>query len=359
MKIVTRYIWTEYCRLLGLTTLGLVTIYLVVDFLEKIDNFMEAGIAWGKIAYFFLMSLPSVVFYVAPVATLLAVLISLGLLARNSEIVAFKASGVSLLRISFPILLTSVGLSLILFVISDTVIPFTMARVNNIWNVDVEQSREAVSLVHRDVWFRSQNSIYNFRSYDTGSSELTGISIYYFGGDFILQKRLEAARGILENGHWQFDDLMIKTYKPGGVIEVERLNHDTVALPKLPDRFGQTERFAEEMSSRDLREWITLMEAGGYDPLRYLVDLNLKYSFPFICAIMALIALPLAFWKEKGGGIAVGVTVGIFLAFVYLVMLGLSRSLGYAGLLPPFMAAWFPNMVYVVLGLLMFSHVRQ
>jgi lipopolysaccharide export system permease protein len=345
--------------MLGLTVLGLVTIYLVVDFLEKIDNFMDANIPWDRIVEFFLMSLPSVVFYVSPVATLLAVLISLGLLARNSEIVALKAGGVSLFRISSSILLASLALSLVLFILSDTVIPHTMARVNNIWNVEVEQNSKAVSTVHRDVWFRSENGIYNFQSYDTGTAELTGINIYYFGENFSLDKRLEAARGILRNGLWQFDDLMIKKYKPDGDIEVERLAHGVVELPKLPDRFGQTERFAEEMSSHELRQWITLMEAGGYDPLRYLVDLHLKYAFPFICFIMALIGLPLAFWKEKGGGIAVGVAIGIFLAFIYLVMLGFARSLGYAGLLPPFMAAWFPNLLFVVLGLLMFSHVRQ
>jgi lipopolysaccharide export system permease protein len=74
---------------------------------------------------------------------------------------------------------------------------------------------------------------------------------------------------------------------------------------------------------------------------------------------MTLIGLPIAFWKEKGGGIALGIGVGIGLSFVYIVFLGLSRSLGYSGLLPPLAAAWMPNIIFALLGLFLFTHVRQ
>ncbi len=154
-------------------------------------------------------------------------------------------------------------------------------------------------------------------------------------------------------------DGVVKTYGGGSDIKVHRFTREKKSLPDLPERFAQVNRASEEMSATELSVWIKQMETEGYDPLRYVVDLKLKYSFPFICVIMAIIGLPIAFWKEKGGGIALGIGVGIGLSFVYLVFLGLSRSLGYSGALPPVMAAWLPNVLFTVLGVYLFTYVRQ
>ena len=359
MKIYSRYILTEFTRILGLTLTGFVLIFLIVDFMEKIDNFMEAGLPITKTFYFFLLTIPSVIFYVAPVAVLVAVLVSLGLMARSSEIVAFKASGLSLYRLSVPIALAAIGISMAMFLISDLVIPDTAARVNTIWNLEVEGDAQAASNIRRNVWLKSDKGIYYFKMYDRANLFAEGVSIFLFDDHFVLKKRIEAAAAHIKDGQWELLDGLSKDYDEAGQIEARPFAALIQPLPALPKEAGTTDRASEEMSAEELSDWIGHMESGGYDPLRYLVDLQIKFSFPFICAIMAIIGLPIAFWKEKGGGIALGIGVGLGLSFVYLVLIGLSRAMGYAGLLPPLIAAWLPNLIFILLGCYLFTYVRQ
>lgn len=358
MNIASRYLLKEFGRVLFLTITTFILIYFIVDFLERIDNFVEAGVPLTRVAFFFLMTIPSILFNLTPVGILVSVLISLGLLARNSEIVAFKAAGVSVFRLAMPIFLASILISVLLFVMADTLIPYTSARVNHIWNIEVEKQKEETH-IRQNVWIRAPGGVFNFRVYDERNRTIEGVRIFYFDKDFHLIKRIEAAYGRLGENSWTLRDGITKEYLPDGEIKVRQFDREEVDLPDMPEEIAQTQRASEEMSSRELSAWIKRMESDGYDPLRYQVDLQLKYSFPFICAIMAIIGLPIAFWKEKGGGIALGVGVGIGLSFAYLVFLGLSRSLGYSGLLPPAAAAWLPNMLFSLLGFYLFTHVRQ
>ncbi|MBW2619346.1 MAG: LPS export ABC transporter permease LptG [Deltaproteobacteria bacterium] len=359
MNIISRYILREFLKILLMTLLGFVLVFLIVDFLDRIDNFLEVQIPLSRVAYYFLMSVPSVIFHMTPVSVLVAVLISLGLLARNSEIVALKASGVSLYRLAIPIFLSAVLLSLLCFVLSDIIIPRTSAQANAIWNVEVEKQQDLSSPVHRDIWFRSESGLLNLRVYDRLKRTMNGVSFYRLNDGFRLVERTEAKSARWVNDRWEFHDGLVKTYLPDGQLSVRRFKREMINLPEMPDKFTQVTSSAEEMNFSELSDWIRRMEAEGYDPLRYEVDLHLKLSFPFICAIMALIGLPIAFWKEKGGGIALGVGVGIGLSFMYIVFLGLSRSLGYSGLVPPVVAAWMPNLVFTLLGFFLFTNVRQ
>lgn len=359
MSIISRYILREFFRLLALTTISLIMIYMLVDFFEKIDNFIESGLSWETVAWFFAMSIPNVFFLIAPVAILVAILISIGILARNSEVVAMKASGVSLYRLSIPMLVASLGLSLMMFLLSDHVIPYTSAQVNKIWDVDVEGQGARSSGIKKDVWFRDKSNVYNFKTYNSRAGIIDGVSLFVFGDQFHLLERVEAVAAFLEKGKWIFYDGMVKSYHPDGQISVDFFKEHPVNIARIPEEVGEEPRATSEMSSSDLSRWITAMEEGGYDSSRYIVDLHLKFAFPFICTIMTLIGLPIAFWKEKGGGIALGIGVGVGLSFCYLVFLGLSRALGYSGLLSPAAAAWLPNTLFLVLGLSFFSFVKQ
>ena len=359
MKIIHRHILREFLRILFLTLISFVAVFLIVDFFEKIDNFTEAGVSLTRVGYYYALFVPQIVFLMAPVAVLVAVLISLGLLARNSEIVACKAGGLSVFNLSRPIFVASIALSVLMFLLADTVIPRTSAVINSIWNLEVEQDDDATSLVRENIWLKSQGRIYHFGRYDGETKLLTDISINFFDQSFHMVERIEAERARPADGQWELENGLVKTNETGGDIVVERFEKKLVQLPEIPTGYSRAELSSDEMSFLELSEFISRMKQEGYDPLRFRVDLQLKLSFPFICAIMAIIGLPIAFWKEKGGGIALGIGVGIGLSFCYLVLLGLARSLGYSGLIPPAVAAWFPNVTFAILGLFLFTNVRQ
>ncbi|MEW6264678.1 MAG: LPS export ABC transporter permease LptG [Thermodesulfobacteriota bacterium] len=359
MKIVIRYLLDEFVRVLIITLSFLVLVFLIVDFLEKVDNFLKAGLPWSRIAGFYFYMTPTMLFYMAPVAILVSILISMGLLARRGEIVALKAGGLSLFRLSAPIALAALFIGVLIFALSEKVIPGASTEANQIWNVEVEKRGDVQARVRREVWFRGPRDVIYFRVFDERTQKAEGVKIYAFDERFHLSRRIEAAAAVKTNGRWLLKDGLEKSFSNPQGIKVKHFHDELIDLPDLPEEFVQVERATEEMSSTELAAWINRMANEGYDPLRYEVDLQFKYSFPFICFIMAVIGLPIAFWKERGGGIALGIGVGIVLSFIYLVFLGLSRSLGYSGVLPPVVVAWLPNLIFTLFGFYLFTFVRQ
>jgi lipopolysaccharide export system permease protein len=131
-------------------------------------------------------------------------------------------------------------------------------------------------------------------------------------------------------------------------------------VPEPPPGLGRkSELNSDELTVGELSANIRLLQAEGFSPLRQVVDLNFKFSRPFTTLIMVIVGLPIGFWREKGGSIAMGLVPGLLLSFAYLVTLELSRTIGYAGYLPPFLAAWLPNCFFLLLGVYLFSYVRQ
>ncbi|MFH1136752.1 MAG: LPS export ABC transporter permease LptG [Pseudomonadota bacterium] len=359
MKIIHRYVLAQFLKIWLLALLSFTSIYLVVDFFEKIDNFLESGLSLGRAIQFFIASAPFVVFQMAPVAVLVGVLIAVGLLARDSEIVAMKAGGISLAGLSAPLVLAALAISALMFLLSETVIPETSTKANAIWNVEVEKDAAAGSRIKRDIWLRASGGIFHFEAYDQDRERLEGVSGFFFGKGFRLEKRIVAESARPVDGKWELFRGQVKTFGPPGDIRLESFDRRAVDLPPAPQNYDLKNRSADEMSSRELWVGVNRMAAEGYDSLRHRVEFQMKFSFPFICVVMAFLGLPIAFWKEKGGGIALGIAAGIGLSFAYLVVLGLSRALGYAGLLAPLAAAWLPNLLFLTLGLFLFSQVRQ
>jgi lipopolysaccharide export system permease protein len=131
-------------------------------------------------------------------------------------------------------------------------------------------------------------------------------------------------------------------------------------FPTPPPGLGQQEEVpSEELSIQALQANISRLKSEGFYPVRQIVDLHFKISRSFITLIMIIVGLPIGFWREKGGSVALGLVPGLTLSFIYLVSLELSRTVGYAGFLPPFLAAWLPNGFFLLLGLYLFTYVRQ
>ncbi len=359
MKVVNRYLLKEFVRVLFIVLVSFILIYLVVDFLEKIDNFLEARVPLTRVGYYYFLSIPNILFNVAPASVLVSVIITLGLLARHSEIVALKVGGLSLIRIAMPFLGMGLLLSFIMFGLSEAVLPVTSQLTNYIWNVEVQKKQDTSSGRYEDVWYKGQGIISHFRVYDRRARVIEGVSLYRLNDKFNIYERIEAKEAKWVDGHWLFFHGKVKTYLDNNNLEIKKFDQAEFELPELPNDFLSVMRSPEEMDFKDLYHYARRMSNEGHDPTRYWVDLHLKLSIPIICFIMILIGLPIALWKEKGGGIALGIGAGIVLSFVYFIFLGLSRSLGYTGLLSPALAAWAPNVFFIAFGSCLFTLVRQ
>ncbi|MDR0355235.1 MAG: LPS export ABC transporter permease LptG [Deltaproteobacteria bacterium] len=367
MNIICRYLAGQFWKNLGICLLAFITLFLVVDFIEKISSFVSQGIPLGQIILFFLAQIPNISILMVPVATLASVLITLVILARNSEIVAFKGSGVSLFKLSSPFILSGLLISFLIFLIGNLVTPLTSQYTNAIWEVQIRNRRSgAVEQTVENIWLKDVRLFQHMESYDESKKMALGLTIILLDPQLDLSRRLQAERGFFSPNGLRLFGVKEKTYLKQG--EDRALNYAFNSVPELfleghpmpPEGLGRrSEQNTNEMNIPTLMETIQNLESEGFSPTRQIVDLQLKFSSPFISLIMILVGLPIGFWREKGGSIALGLVWGLVLSFIYLVAQEISRSLGYAGLLPPIMAAWVPNCFFAMLSIYLFSHVRQ
>ncbi|MDR1577623.1 MAG: LptF/LptG family permease [Deltaproteobacteria bacterium] len=366
MTILDRYLARLFFQNLGLCLVGFLALFLTVEFVEKISDFLGHSIGLTTVALYFLAQIPNVLVLLTPVATLAAVLITLVLLARNSEIVAMKGCGFSLFRLSRPFLFIGLGLSALVFLLSNLLTPITQEVANEIWEGQVRKRRVGVSdQVVLDVWFKDVRLLTHLGSYNEDSGEALELSLLVLDEDYHLARRLEAQKGLFNEEGLLLSEAREKIYSvgPNGRPTFQLIRSRTLFLPKWPTPPPGVGRRSsvnsDELSALELADTIALLYAEGFHPLRQLVDFQFKFSRPFIPLIMVMLGLPIGFWREKGGSVALGLVIGLVLSFAYLVAMELARSVGYTGLLPPWLTAWLPNGLFGLIGVYLFTYARQ
>lgn len=364
MSIISRYISIQFLKTWAMAQAGFVVLYTAIDFIEKIGDFMGKGIAFKTILLFFLAQLPKVLVLMAPVATLVAVMITLTILARGSEIVAFKAGGVSLYRLSAPIAASALGICLVMFLLTDLISPKTTAVANAIWEGQVKDRLDTSTQVH-DVWLKGVRQVQHFGFYDEADGSVSDVTLIFTDDDMDLAQRLEAKSGRFTERGLALNEVSDKIYTTDprdgskSFILTRRHFHLLENWPTPPPGFGRTNHNSDEMSVAELWRTIDRLTAEGFGPTKQRVDLQFKFSFALLPIIMVAVGLPIGFWREKGGSIALGLASGLILSFVYLITMELARSLGYSGLLPALVAAWTPNLIFFLFGAYLFSYIRQ
>ena len=179
MTIIERYLTKEIFKYFGILIVTVVSIYIVVGFFEKIDNFMEAGLPFIRIISFFQFKIPLIVSRIMPIGTLMAIIIVFGLMNKNNEIIALKSSGVSIYYLLKPVVFIGLLLSILVFLISELIVPITISKANRIWNVEVKK-KPALIARGKDIWIKDYRAIYYIKYYDPANSTISGATLNFF-----------------------------------------------------------------------------------------------------------------------------------------------------------------------------------
>lgn len=334
-------------------------IYLLVDIMEKLDDFNAAGVAPNLIIWYFIYTIPSIVKQMIPVAILMGTQLTFGFLSKNNQLIAFKSSGVNMLRLSFPIILLSLTTTLFILILGETLIPITNGRASEIWNVQVKKMEPRAVLLQEKIWYKGDQAIYTFNKFNFKEQMADEATLYYFDSRFNLQSRLDAEKVVWKNGAWVFLKGLSQSYRPDGSYFSQPFSEKIVNLSETPEDFRYQEKASEAMTYSELKAYIQKIQKEGYEATRYVVEKHIHLAFPVVCVVMALFGISLALRKEKGIGIAQGIVGSLLIAFVYWVFFGFSRSLGLNGVFPPLWAAWSSNLLFLLIGGYLLLIIRQ
>jgi LPS export ABC transporter permease LptG/LPS export ABC transporter permease LptF len=346
-SLLDRYVGKQYLRLVLLTFIGLLGIFYIATFVELSDKLFKGETTVITILQYFWYATPQFISYVLPISALVATLITVGMLTRSSELTVMKACGISLYRVSLPLLMFSLLWSGVLYGMSESLLAEANRRAEGIRHVINGNPTETFDLLDRR-WLVSPDgsTIYHYVYFDPDQVELNAVTTYRFAGDdWRLAERTYATTAVFDDG-WQGREVWIREFgDDGGPGAFESSDHSDMFWIDSPEYFATEQPDAERMSYQQLTRYINELEASGVDVVALQVALQRKLSFPFVTLILTLIAVPFAVTAGRHGAMY-GVGVGIILAFSYWLVVCIFTAIGSAGLLTPLLAAWAPNFLF-------------
>jgi len=359
-RILYRYLVREYLKILSLSLSSLVLLYAVILFLQKVDFIIKHQAPFYLIFEYLLSKIPEVIFqWTLPYAVLLATLLTIGTLSRHSEITAMKAGGISLYRITFPLLFLALIISFFSFLGNEYLVPYTNQKTQYLMDVKVRKEQPPGFFKNYKIWHRSGRHIFKIQLLDPKKKILKGFTLYQFDDRFRCTQRIDAREVKWVDGRWRFFDGAIRNFEETGSIQVIPFKEMEFPLTENWESFGKIERESREMSYTELRAYIQKIQSAGYDATRYLVDLYSKYSYPLLNLIMVLIGVPFALKTGRSGGVALSIGVSVMIGFAYGVTFYIFLSFGKSGILPPLLSSWIPTLLFGLAGIFTLMSVRQ
>jgi len=353
-SVLDRYVLRAFLFYFAMLLVGFMLLFETFTFFELLDDITRNHAPWIAVANYFRFVSISMFYQFAPLAALTAVLVTLGVLAKNNEIVAFKAAGISMYRVSMPLLALGVVLAGGLVLLDDTYLPYVNQRQAELFN-EIKGRPPQTFFSPQHQWIFGENSkVYNYDLFDADHNLFGGLSVFELDPrTFELRRRVYAARAhwFAQQHTWILESGWVRDFQDGRVTSYVPFVAD--ALPELdepPTYFKREIRQSNQMSGPELRRYIDGLERAGFDVARLTVQLYKKLAFPLIAPIIILLAIPFSLLvgtRGAVGGIALGVGLGIF----YWAIAALFEAMGAVGQLPPFMAAWSPDAIFGFLAL--------
>ena len=351
MKILKRYVLEQFVKVYLLTAAGLIGIFLIVDFFERIDEFLAKDAPMIDLISYYIFKIPFIAFYMAPQGVLLATAITLASLAKNNEFTVMKACGISITGITFPIIGASCVIALTVLASSEFLSPITNQKMNYIFMGKVQARASYGKIPTNNLWFKSVNGdIWNVDYFDPYKSRLEEIIILKPGPDHSIVQRIDAREAVWVINKWKFMDGYIRKFDKNGIKSTKYFKNKFFVTPETPKNLSKAHRRPEEISLSGLYKKIQTEELKGKDTTMNWIELHRNISYPFISVVMALLAIPLSIRSSRHGGLLFCVGVNIAMGFMFSFLYAMSISLGKGGTFDPILAAWGPNVLFTVLG---------
>jgi len=353
LKRLDRYLLTYFFLSFVAVTIAIGLTIVVINLIEELPDFIDNQVSILQILEYYAYFGGWVIKSFTPMFVLLAVLFSISLLARKHEILAMKASGLSLYRITLPFALITLLVAAGHFCYNEYVFPSMNKRKLEIKNFTIEKRSRATQNIVRDIYRQiDQGSFYTIAQFDTERRMGESFKLYR-SVDNRATEIVTADNIVYLDFLWQAVKGHRRLFKEG--TEARYLEFDTLIIGDIddtPEDLAKRLGNPEDMGIDELRKYIDLMKRTGAPYVREMVNLKTKYSFPLSSFIVVLICVPFAS-NPRRAGIAVSIAVGAGIALVYFVLYRLLQSAGANGKLPDDVAAWGINGLFLLIGLIL------
>jgi LPS export ABC transporter permease LptG len=356
--LVDRYLIREHLTFMAIGLGVAAVLFVMVDLLETLDRYLRVKPPLGYIVEHFVYRLPAALHDGMPIIVLVATILLFLTLNRFHELTALKAAGVSLYRISAPVLLVGLGVAVGAGMFQELVLPFLNERGEEVDRVKIRGQLPRHLQSRQRLWLRSGDTrFYRVELLAPGTQDLYGVTVLEVERDFRLVNRLDARRAHWTPQGWELESGAFRDVMPDGRVETVPFTATVLQLGDDIEDFTRIQKPVSAMSYRELRDYVDRLEAAGYQVKKYLVELYSKLSFPLVNLIMVLVAIPFAVQSPRSGRVF-GVGLAIIIMAGYLVVHYVAVAFARADLLPPALAAWTANVIFAGIGVSLFARAR-
>ena len=363
MTILFRYILREYAKIFFMCLSGLMTIYMVIDFFEKIRRFLRYDSGVLPLLIYFALKIPAISFQVVPFAVLVSTLLTLGLLSRSNEITALRSCGVSLMWMISPFLIFAAGVAIILLAFSSTIIPLASEKAEEVRLVQIEKKPEPLTVQAAQPWVRiGADELMHIGSIEVGGETLRDVRLFHFDHGFRLDQIVEAAEANYTRDGWVLRDGVRRHFSPDNTLALTLFPEQTTDIPLIPDDFSTSlTGNSESMTFQKIQNYIGRFQPEGVSFSRLLTDYYSRLASPFVTIIMVLVGMALGLRGSgvRGGSMAMGIGQAFIVGFCYWTTHSIAIALGRGGALAPMLAGWLANIVFASFGLYLLLKVRH
>ncbi len=357
IRTLDRYVFSSWLRIFVLTALGFPVVSIVINLTDTLNRLLDRGLTTREIIVSYFYSIPENAFIVMPAAVLFATVFTVGTMGRHSELTAAKAGGMSFYRVMVPIFVASVLATGLAFVVGEMA-PGATAR-----QLEIQKAKQTrpTSSRYNFVYRGDAGWVFTVRSLDVSNRQLkqllferqgegadypgliiTADSASYDAGHRAWKVKNGTSRVIAgpnKQASFAFNTMRLKalTQSPA----------DLLAEPKAPD----------EMRYAELGRYVDALKRSGNDANKLVVEQALKLALPATCLIIALFGAPLAVQAPRAGA-AVGIAISLATTVIFLLLTQIMKAVGAGGLINPTVAAWLPNMVFLLAALVLLGRVR-
>lgn len=361
MRILDRYLLKTFFMPWLTCVVGFSFLFVLVDLVESLEMFVEGSVPAWQIGAYYLRFLPSLWVYIGPITLLLGLLYALYHLTRGNEIIAMRASGISIYRILLPFIILGSGISLFSIHISRTVAPAQLA-----WTYRFQQQirqEQGKFLVLSQLRFREpeQNRTWDIERLNPDTGETTGVTVLQWRPNNNLEYSLTAESAFWRDDTWFFRNAVLQDHTEEGYRTGRPEHRDLLPRPgfiETPERMLRETKPFEQLTSREIRAY--LADRRSISPsarAQLLTELSMRLAHPWLCLVTMLMAVPFGTQTARKG-VFLGVSLCLLLFFSLFFSMTLFKALGLGQKIAPWLAGWGPAILFGTLGLALLRKLR-
>lgn len=365
MTLLDRHLLKSVCIPFVVCILTFSSMVIVVDLFNRLDEILKLRPPIESVFTFYLYLIPLTFVQTSPVALLVALLYSVGLLNKRHEITAMRASGVSIGRIVLPFFLLGCLVSALSFWINENIVPEAMVKVNQIKGENLEfkkRSTDDEKVFNNVALFSKEGDLYYAASYDARRKILRDLVVFRENKERLPVFKIQAQEARVGESGWILSRGSKYHLDPKGNIVGGPVFFVKEKFPSSvkPEDFEKAKRQRELMNYEELREHLKTL-TGKVSPSvmrRIRVELHKRFAYPFANLVMILLGFPFVFREKRAAGMLRGIGISAVLCFSFYATFVIASNLGLRGSLPPWLAAWFANIFFGSGGLLFLWYER-